>query len=360
MPFFSTQKRCVVEFYVKLSSTCCRRKRRRRQLWHLAKRRRARRANLSLSLSDGVGVLLLLLPLLSIREAKGGGREAEETDEAEDAFKVRDSSDELALVAYAVQSYSTNLGVPTRRRLFLPSRVCDEFVKVIVFSNHSFARERRIFFNRTRAFFSSSSSSSSSFFVVNAKLLSTTFSTTASNQSSSSSSRLFSFFETIDVVISTRTRFTTRSFNCSKNHALVLLSSASSLDDVINGCNRSRSGNDLSVTPFPPRSSSSSFSSSSSSCDSMILLLARVFVVVVKANFADDAKSNIARESSFGAFRRTDFRREENTSSSSSSSFSSSMFAFSTFQRLLVRPCLRLVCVFRLSLQMKQVRRFRV
>ena len=58
-------------------------------------------------------------------------REAEETDEAEDAFKVRDSSDELALVAYAVQSYSTNLGVPTRRRLFLPSRFCDEFVVVV-------------------------------------------------------------------------------------------------------------------------------------------------------------------------------------------------------------------------------------
>ena len=74
-----------------------------------------------------------------------------------------------------------------------------------------------------------------------------------------------------------------------------------------------------------------------------MILLVRVFVVVVNANFADDdAKSNIARESSFGAFRRTDFRREENTTSSSSSSFSSSMFAFSTFQRLLVRPCLRL------------------
>ena len=78
-------------------------------------------------------------------------REAEETDEAEDAFKVRDSSDELALVAYAVQSYSTNLGVPTRRRLFLPSRVCDEFVKVIVFSNHSFtAKYTRFAYSRPR------------------------------------------------------------------------------------------------------------------------------------------------------------------------------------------------------------------
>ena len=247
---------------------------------------------------------------------------------------MRDSSDELALVAYAVQSYSTNLGVPTRRRLFLPSRFCDEFVVVVVFSNHSFARERRIFFNRTRAFFSSSSSSSSSFFVVNAKLLSTTFSTTASR---SSSSRLFSSFETINVVVSTRTRFTTRSFNCSKNHALVLLSSASSFDDIMNGCNRS-CNDDFSTTPFPPRSSSSF--SSSSSCDSMILLV-RVFVVV-KANADDDAKSNIACESSFGAFRRTDFRRDEKTMSSSSfSSSSSSMFEFIIFQRL-VRPCLSL------------------
>ena len=67
-----------------------------------------------------------------------------------------------------------------------------------------------------------------------------------------------------------------------------------------------------------------------------MILLVRVFVVV-KAN-ADDAKSNIARESSFGAFRSTDFGREENTASSSLSS--SSMFA-SIFQRL-VRPCLRL------------------